>query len=131
MITPPKNVKLIDYPTSTMWFDENGILYSVSKKNPSQTVEQAKQSVLELKKLLDNKKVCLLSDTTNSAPTTKEIRDYAAEVLPDIIKAVAIISGSPLGKMIANLFFSIKKQPYPAKFFNDEKKAKEWLMQYL
>jgi hypothetical protein len=59
------------------------------------------------------------------------MRDYVAEVLPDIAIAVAIISRSAVGKMVANLFFSIKKQPHPVKMFNDEREAKEWLKQYL
>lgn len=114
-----------------MWFDEIGILCSIAKKVPAQTVKEAKQTMEEFKKITGGKKVCMLSDSTDSAPISKEMRDYVAEVLPDIALAVAIISRSAVGKMVANLFFSIKKQPYPVKMFNDEGEAKEWLKQYL
>ncbi|MEQ8471077.1 MAG: hypothetical protein RIC35_07825 [Marinoscillum sp.] len=114
-----------------MWFDESGILCSIAKKVPAQTVEQAKETMVEFRKLTGGKKICLLSDSTDSPPANKELRDYAAEVIPEIAKAVAIISRSAVGKMAANLFFSIKKQPYPVKMFNDEAEAKEWLKQYL
>lgn len=130
-MVPPKNAEIIEFPTSTMWFDENGILCSVAKKVPPQTIEEAKKTMVEFRKITGGKKVCLLSDSTNSHPANKEMRDYAAEVIPEIAKAVAIISNSAVGKMAANLFFSIKKQPYPVKIFNDETEAKEWLMQYL
>lgn len=130
-MVPPENAKIIEFPTSTMWFDESGILCSIAKKVPAQTVEQAKETMVEFRKLTGGKKICLLSDSTDSPPANKELRDYAAEVIPEIAKAVAIISRSAVGKMAANLFFSIKKQPYPVKMFNDEAEAKEWLKQYL
>lgn len=114
-----------------MWFDEDGILCSVSKKAPPQTLAQAKKSVEDFKKLTGGKKVCLLTDNTHSTAPDKEMRDYVAQVMPDLVNAIAIMSNSAAGRMVANLFFSIKKQPYPIKMFDDEAKAKEWLKQYL
>ena len=127
----PENTEVFEFPTSTMWFDENGILCSIAKKVPQETVEQAKKTIVEFLKITAGKKVCLLSDSSDSPPANKAMRDYAAQVLPEIVKAVAIISRSAVGKMAANLFFSIKKQPYPVKMFTDEMEAKEWLKQYL
>lgn len=130
-MVPPENVEVIDFPTSIMWFDEHGILCSVAKNVPPQTVEEAKKTMVELRKLTGGKKICLLSDSTDSPPSNKEMRDYAAQVIPEIAKAVAIISRSAVGMMAANLFFSIKKQPYPVKMFSEEAEAKAWLKQYL
>jgi len=127
----PQNTEVFEFQTSTMWFDENGILCSIAKKVPQQTVEEAKKTMEELRKITGGKKVCLLSDSTDSTPLNKEMRDYAAKVIPEIAKAIAVISRSAVGKMVANLFFSIKKQPYPVKMFSDEREAKEWLKQYL
>ena len=127
----PENTEVFEFPTSTMWFDEYGILCSIAKKVPIQTVEEAKKSLEDFIKITGGKKVCLLSDSTNSPPADKEMRDYVAEVLPKIVKAVAIISRSAVGKMAANLFFSLKKQPYPVRMFTDETEAKKWLSQYL
>ncbi len=130
-MVPPENIKVIDFPTSTMWFDQNGILCSVAKKIPPQSVEEAKKTMVEFRRITGGKKICLLSDSTDSPPLNKEMRDYFAEAVPEIAKAIAIISRSAVGNMAANLFFSIKKQPYPVKMFNDETAAKEWLKQYL
>ncbi|MEO6229711.1 MAG: hypothetical protein ABJB11_01050 [Ferruginibacter sp.] len=107
----PGNTKVFEFPTTTMWFDENGILCSIAKKVPPQTVEEAKKALKEFGKITGGKKICLLSDSTNSSPANKEMRDYAAQVVPEIAKAVAIISRSAVGKMAANLFFSIKNNP--------------------
>ena len=130
-MTPPANTEVFEFPNSTIWFDEHGIMCSIAKKVPQQTIEEAKETMEELRIITDGRKVCLLSDSTDSPPPDKEMRDYAAEVIPEIAKAVAIISRSAVGKMAANLFFSIKKQPYPVKMFTDEVEAKEWLKQYL
>lgn len=127
----PDNVEIHELPTSVLWFDESGILCSVAKKVPQQTIEEAKKTMIDFLKITGGRKVCLLSDSTDSPPADKEMRDYAAEVIPEVAKAVAIISRSAVGKMAANLFFSIKKQPYPVKMFTDENEAKEWLKQYL
>lgn len=127
---PPKDAKVYDITTSTLWF-EDGILCSVSKKGISHTVEQAKMAMEEFKKVTGDKKVCLLSDSTDSPPIGKEMRDYAAEVIPEFAKAIAIMSRSALDKMSANLFFALKKQPYPVRFFDNKEEAKAWLKQYL
>jgi hypothetical protein len=131
MLVPPDNAKVIELYTSTIWFDEDGILCSIAKKVPPQTVEEAKESMKDFLVITGGKKVCMLSDSTNSPPVNKEMRDYAAEVIPQIAKAIAIMSNSSVGRMAANLFFSLKKQPYPVKFFENEQDAKTWLKQYL
>ncbi|CAN5379099.1 hypothetical protein BH11BAC3_BH11BAC3_02060 [soil metagenome] len=127
----PENTEVFEFPTTTMWFDENGILCAIAKKLPLQTVEEAKKTYSEFSKITGGKKICLLSDSTNSSPANKEMRDYASRTLPEFAKAVAIISRSAVGRMAANLFFSLKKQPFPVKMFTDETEAKEWLKQYL
>ena len=130
MVAPP-NAKVYDLPNSTIWFDDDGILYSVAKKVPPQSLDEAKKSMVDFLEITGGKKVCMLSDSTDSPPVNKELRDYAAAVIPEIAKAIAIMSRSSVGKMAANLFFSLKKQPYPVKFFDDEDEAKQWLKQYL
>lgn len=118
-------------PNSFLWFDENGILCTIAKAVPPQSLEDAKKGMEVFLKITGGKKVCMLSDSTNSPPVNKEMRDYAAEVIPQVAKAIAIMSRSAVGRMAANLFFSLKKQPYPVRFFDNEDEAKQWLKQYL
>jgi hypothetical protein len=131
MLTAPPNAKVIELPTSTIWLDDEGILRSISKKAPKQTLEQTRNSLEILKKYINNQKVCMLLDVTNSSEAPREVRDFAAQALPEIAKAIAMISQSALGKMLANLFFSLKSHPYPVKIFNNENEALQWLRQYL
>jgi hypoxanthine-guanine phosphoribosyltransferase len=130
-MVPPKDANIIDWPTSISWFDENGIFCSVSKKVPAQTLEETKKLMNDLYRILDGKKICMLIDVTNSGESTRETREFAAQEFPKFIKAIAMISNSQLGKMMANMFFNMKKQPYPTRMFTDEIEAKAWLKQYL
>lgn len=131
MLPTPPNIKGIELPTATLWLDDEGILRSVSRKAPKQTLEQTRQNFQILKKYINNQKVCMLLDVTDTSQSTREVRDFAAQELPTFVKAIAMISRSALGKMLANLFFSLKSQPYPVKMFNDENEALQWLRQYL
>jgi len=101
------------------------------KKGGPTILGRNKKTVEDFKKLTGGKKVCMLTDNNNSTPQKKELCDYIADVVPDLVIAIAVVSISVAGRMVANLFFSIKKQPYPFKIFDDETKAKEWLKQYL
>lgn len=131
MLTTPPGAKTIDLTTSTLWFDENGILCSISKKTSPQTLELARQTLKDLRQHIGNDKVCMLIDATHTSETSREVRDFFAEELPKIAKAIALMSQSALGKMLANLFFILKAQPYPVKMFDDEQEAVRWLKQYL
>jgi hypothetical protein len=127
---PPPDVKIFEGELATFWFDENGILCALSKNTP-RTLEKQKKNYEFIREITSNKKVCLLSDTTTSRPQDKETRDYMAGELPKIFKAMAVISGSVLGKLITNTFLVLKKQPIPIKMFSNEAEAKEWLKNHL
>ncbi|MGZ3861751.1 MAG: DUF7793 family protein [Bacteroidia bacterium] len=133
MLTPPANTTIYDWPTSKMWFDDDGVLYSVPKPiTQKPTKEETLIQLEEFKKLCGYKKVCaILITNSTDAPPAKEERDWAAEELNSIFKAMAIIATSPLSRMAANLFFGLKPPAYPTKFFSNGKDAKEWIKQYL
>lgn len=128
LLQPPPDAEVTEWPSSVTWQDEEGILYSISKPGTT-SFEETKKIVAEFIKY--DKKFCLLIDVTHSSETTREVREYVAEEFPKFVKAIAMISKSSLGKMVANIFFALKAQPYPKKFFNDEHEAREWLRQYL
>ena len=131
----PVNAKTIDWTTSIIWFDEDGVMFSMPKPGvaePELSREDALREMEKFKELLGHKKVCMVLETNaNSKPPKKEDRDFIAEQLNQITKAMAILASSPLSRMIANLFFGLKPPPYPVKFFSNEKDAKQWIRQYL
>jgi hypothetical protein len=130
----PANIKTYDMTTSTMWFDQDGILFSVPKPNAptEQSKEEMNEEMDKFREITGGKKVCMVLETNhNSRPPKKEERDFIAEQLTSVTKAMAIVTSLPLSRMVANLFFGFKPPPYPVKMFSNEKEAKEWVKQYL
>lgn len=131
----PKDVNVIDWEANYMWFDTDGVLYSMPKPGmdqPELSREETAQRMEEFKKLVGNKKVCMVMESNaNSKAPKKEDRDFIADQLSQVTKAMAIITTSPLSRMIANLFFGLKPPAYPVKFCKNEIEAKDWIKQYL
>jgi hypothetical protein len=132
VLSIPQNINVTETMTSTYWFDEDGILYSITKKLDRRPTHEESQVLLEdFKKMANGRKFCMVGDVTYTTPASKQERDEAARVIPQFVIAMALLSGSPMGRMLANLFFALKPPPYPCKMFGTEKEAKEWLQKYL
>jgi hypothetical protein len=130
MLSVPEYAKVVELPTSRFWIEESGIVCVVSRKAAPQTIEQA-QSALEIfRKHMPAEKVCLLIDVTNTTESKREVRELAAKAFPEMFTAIAMVSASALGRMLANLFFNLKSQPYPVKMFDSEVQARAWLKNY-
>jgi hypothetical protein len=126
----PKDRKLFEHTIATFWFDEKGILYSVSKQAP-RTLETMKDYIAFVKEMTHHQKVCILTDVSKTGQMDKQTKEYTALELKNVYKAMAIVSDSWLGIMIVNLFFQVTKADYPVKMFSDEKYAKKWLEKHL
>ena len=126
---PPTDRQIFEGEIATYWFD-HGILVSLSK-NPKRTVENIAGNVALVKQISNNKRVPLLIYLSNSPVPDKETRKFAAEQLPVIYSAMAMVSKPGLAKFIMNILFMLNSPPIPMKSFTDDKEAKEWLKQYL
>ncbi|MCE3229010.1 MAG: hypothetical protein K0S32_3561 [Bacteroidetes bacterium] len=129
-VAKPDDAEIIETPVTSFWLDSEGILYS-HPRDVERTEENVKHSLAILKERLGDKKVCMISDTTYTPPYTVDARILLAEEMPKMLKAVAVLSCSPLGKMIGSKLFMSKPLPYPVKMFDDPDKAKEWIRQYI
>jgi hypothetical protein len=130
----PPGAKTMELKTSTMWFGDDGILYSMPRVDAplTQTTEEIIEEMKLLRNWLGGRKVCLIAESNSKAASPpKSQRDMIAHELETVIKALAIISTSPLSRMVANLFFSFKPPKYPLKMFSNEVEAKNWIKQYL
>jgi hypothetical protein len=128
---PQPNAEILENPIFTLWIGEDGILCFISKKHPAQTIEDSKRLFADINKISGGQKKCMLMDLTNFHLPTRESREYGAIEIPKMAIAIAFLSRSVLGAMVANIFFKLKRQPYPTKMFVDENEAREWLKNYL
>ena len=127
---PQINARLFESAIATYWFDEDGILYLRAKNTP-RTQENSKENYELIKRICDNKKVCVIMDTSDGAMASIDIRKSVTASFPDYFKAIAFISKSTTGKMISLFFVVLQKTGLPMSTFSNETEAKEWLRKYL
>ena len=79
----------------------------------------------------DKDYIQMLVDLRGVNAVSREARQFYARPYQDDRKtpnqALAIITGSPLSKVIANFFLGINKPRVPIKLFSKESDAKKWL----
>lgn len=129
----PKDVQTHDMPNSTIWI-RNGIVYSAPKRDTTQELSgaQMRKDLEKLRAIIGTEKVCMVVEINpKSKPAPKDQRDSIAAEMASFIKAMALITSSPVTKMIANLFFGFKPPPYHVKMFGNEEEATKWIKQYL
>jgi hypothetical protein len=130
----PNGVQTHELSSSIVWFDENGILFSTPKPGipPALTMEEIIKEMEIFKRITNNQKVCLVAESNPKSPApSKDQRDFIAEQIGSVTKALAMITTSPVSKMIANLFFGFKPPSYPVKMFTNKEEAVSWIKQYL
>jgi len=130
MITPPDNIQLIKGEIADYWYAPDGILYSYSK-SPKRTVENITENIALVKSITDNKIIPLLIYLSDSPVPDKVTRKFAAEQLPNVYSAMAMVSKPGLSKFIMNILFRLKPPAIPMKSFTDDKQAKEWLTEFV
>lgn len=129
----PKDVQTHDMPNSTIWI-RNGIVYSTPKRDTTQELSgaQMRKDLEKLRTIIGTEKVCMVVEINpKSKPAPKDERDSIAAEMASFIKAMALITSSPVTKMVANLFFGFKPPPYRVKMFMNEEEATNWIKQYL
>lgn len=130
MIKPPDNIQLIKGEIADYWYAPDGILYSYSK-SPKRTVKNITENIALVKKITGNKIVPLLIYLSNSPVPGKATRKFAAEQLPNVYAAMAMVSKPGLSTFIMNILFRLKAPAIPMRSFTDDKEAKEWLKQFV
>ena len=127
---PPDNVKIYEGELANFWFDDFGILCAVSKK-VTRTIEKQKANYAFIREITGNRRVCLLADNTVTYIQDDKTREFSAMEMPELFKAMAVISNTVMGKAAVHLFQYFHGQPIPIRSFDNEIEAREWLKQYL
>jgi hypothetical protein len=112
------------------WLEDGGILVSVSKP-PKRTVANIKGNIELVKRITNNRIVPLLIYLSPSPVPDKETRKFVNEQLPNLYKAMAMVSKPGLASIIMSFLFKFQSPPIPMKSFSDDKDAKKWLKQFV
>ncbi len=127
-----KEKEIFKTRTSTIWMDESGILHSIYSEGMDVELDDVKENMGVVNQLLGGKSAPYIIDIRGVHSVTREARRTSSS--PDAtnaIKALALLVGSSVSRVIGNFFVGISKTTYPVKMFSSEEKAMEWLKKYL
>lgn len=110
---------------------EGDILHCIFVNCPNMNLEIAKHIVQQRKAVAAGKSYPCLVDMREILSATQDSRDYFANEGAEGVKAGALLIGSQVTKMLANLFMIINRPKTPTKMFTNEKAAREWLKKFI
>ncbi len=108
---------------------QNDIFHVQPHKNAIATIKHMHQVHKSFQKLSHGTKHPALIDMTNVQTIDYAARKYIAEETGDVINAVALITRSPISRVIGNFFIGINKPTYPARLFTNQHDAIHWLQE--
>jgi hypothetical protein len=119
-----------NHPLAVIWIDSEGILHKVSK-NVTRTPEEVKHLYSSIRTMTNGKRVCALMEVSKEGISDKETRDILKKEIPKTFSALAIMSSTPLGKLIGNLLAVLAPMHIPAAVFDTEEEARKWLKEHV
>ncbi len=122
---------VINTRCSKLWLDERGILREHFFPKTDFTIQDAKQSMAVGFELSEGADFSWLVDMTGMRSITKEAREYFGEVEESQIKAVGLVTNSPVSKVFGNFFLRFNKPAIPVRLFSSETQALNWLKGFL
>ncbi|MFL5753061.1 MAG: STAS/SEC14 domain-containing protein [Bacteroidia bacterium] len=121
-------IKTYETALGKYWLD--GEILHFQAGNAPRTIPHVKENFGTIRRAMNNKKVCLLADLSDISPLEKDTRDYIVREVQQTYSAVAFVSDSHLGNVIAKMFLMLKEPGFPGRKFSDEKEAIAWLKQF-
>ncbi len=129
-LTPPKDA--IEVSKYWTWMGNDGIGRTKTKPACEVKVSDAIENSAAVTALFTGKKFPLLIDSRNIKSMEREARKhFSTNGRETKINSFAVLVKSPLSRVIGNFFMGLNKPPVPARLFDNEADAIEWLKQYL
>jgi hypothetical protein len=94
-----------------------------------QTLEDAHANIEACKELSGGRRLPLMLDLTKAVPLDPPVRHYySGPVVAEVCSALAIVvEGSPLGRMMGNVYLRVANIGVPVRLFDKEPRALAWL----
>lgn len=113
-----------------MWLRPDGIVQLVWTPRIHVLLEDAVGAFAALAQLTGGRASPLLVDMRETGQLDRAARlEFARRY--DTVSAVALVVGTPLSRMIGNLFMSMNKPLTPTRLFDKEASAVGWLMRFI
>ena len=121
---------VITHPKFRIWLRPDGIVQLVWGPRTTVLLEDATAALEAMAQLTGGRRSPLLVDMRDTGPQDRAARAvWARPSVP--LSAVALIVGSPLSRMMGNLFVSMSKPLFPTRLFDNEASALAWLQPFV
>jgi hypothetical protein len=111
---------------------DDGICRTVTKQQAEIDLEAAKENTAAVFSFYRGRKFPLLVDARNIKSMTREARQHLSiNGRETLITSFAILVKSPLSRVIGNFFMGINRPSVPARVFDNETLAIQWLKNFL
>lgn len=129
-VKPP--IGAIESSSAYFWLDEDGVVTILNKPKDIHGLEDATENIRMTQEIAAGTPRALLIDVTKIRSMTRDAREtYKAEGSTDRILAVALVTTSVTGRIMANFFLGFNKPKAPTRLFNDYHTAHNWLLQQM
>ena len=114
-----------------MWIDEFGILHTVMQEGMHVTLQDAEAHIMAGLEMCNGEKYPILVNLRKIKSMERSARAfYAGSNTTRLEKAVAIVTGSPIGQIIGNFFIGLNRSTVPTRLFTSQEAAMEWLKEF-
>jgi hypothetical protein len=118
--------------TAMIELEDEGVLVVRIRDGARQDLSDAEQNLGAALIERGGKRRPLLIDIRDALPLDAEVRHYySGQVLISGFTALALlVDASPLGRMMANVYFRVARPGIPTRLFTDGDDARSWLGEY-
>ena len=118
--------------TVRIWIGDDGIVRMVDLPGAEEVLEDAVENLATIRNVSENKKPPIMIDIRELKSITREARKYyASEETAKFGKAIGLVIGSPMTRVIGNFFIQLNRPALPLKLFTSEDKALDWLKGFI
>jgi hypothetical protein len=108
------------------WIEED-VLFFIYKPGVVINLDGAKQIVTDRLNVQKGVSYPVFCDMRGIKDSDKPARDYLAKEGSSLVNAVAVLTDSPVTKIMANFYLTISRPIVPTKMFTDKSQALEFL----
>ncbi|MBI9035984.1 MAG: hypothetical protein JEZ03_16100 [Bacteroidales bacterium] len=110
------------------WIDMHNIVHVTYFQKDNLSLEDAIQEIDSLYNTYGEAFPGIVDISTLKSVSRDARNYYASENLAKAYKCVALVTSSPVSKVIGNFFLQISKPKIPVRLVNSEKEGLEWLL---
>lgn len=118
----------IELESGTVRLHGNGIVAIIPAGDVHVTAEAAQAIGAAMRRLTDRPSPVLADIRGLRGAGILTARYVAGPVVAKMTRRLALLTGSPVSRMIGNAFMGLSKPPYPTRLFTEEDAAVIWLL---